>query len=239
MIADRLQQEILEARLETDHRLPTEVVLAERYAVSRTVIREAARLLVHRGLVTVKPGRGMVVAEYDGKFIAEQFAFAMMASNGSFDQLLELRLAVEVQMATLAAERQALELIAAMQETITLGEAAMGDREAFLDADMSFHELLAQASGNPFFDLVSKPINTFLRGHYQHRASYPSDPRRTLEEHQEILRSVAQRDTLGARLAMEEHLRRLLRSRRSGAVTGGSATAEPTLADELIHPKEP
>lgn len=216
MVADHLQQEILESRLPPEHQLPTEAELAQRYSVSRTVVREAAKLLVQRGLVTVKPRRGMVVAEFDGRFIAEQFAFWMKASNGSFDQLLELRLALEVQMSTLAADRQLPGLVDAMQQTITRGAAAMGDREAFLDADMSFHELLAQASDNPFFDLVSKPINTFLRSHYQHRASYPSDPRRTLEEHQEILRSVAQRDTLGARHSMEEHLRRLLRSRRNG-----------------------
>jgi DNA-binding FadR family transcriptional regulator len=238
VIADRLQQEILDSRLEPDHRLPTEVVLAEQYAVSRTVIREAARLLVQRGLVTVKPGRGMVVAEFDGRFIAEQFAFAMMASNGSFDQLLELRLAVEVQMATLAADRQLAELLTAMQETIVRGEASMTDRETFLDADMSFHELLAQASGNPFFDLVSKPINTFLRRHYQHRASYPSDPRRTLEEHAEILHSINRRDTLGARLAMEEHLRRLLRSRRGNPADAPSPLAVPSLASELTPSKE-
>ena len=215
VIADRLQQEILESRLEPAHRLPTEVVLAERYAVSRTVIREAARLLVQRGLVTVAPGRGMVVAAFDGRFIAEQFAFWMQASNGSFDQLLQLRLAVDVQMATLAADRHAVDLIERMQETITRGESVLDDRVAFLDTDLGFHELLAEASGNPFFDLVSRPINTFLRGHYQHQAAYPSDARRTLEEHREILRSVAQRDTLGARLAMEEHLRRLMRTWRS------------------------
>jgi GntR family transcriptional repressor for pyruvate dehydrogenase complex len=235
VIADQLQEEIVHARLPPEHRLPTEVELAERYSVSRTVVREAARLLVERGLVTVKPGRGMVVAEFDGRFIAEQFAFWMRASNGSFDQLLELRLALEVQMATLAAERPADEglggardeLIAAMQDTITRGQAAVEDRTAFLDADLAFHELLAAASDNPFFDLVSKPINTFLRGHYEHRSTYPSDPRRTLEEHQEILRAIAQRDTLGARHAMEEHLRRLLRSRRPAWVLDPTARTPP------------
>jgi len=228
VIADQLQEEIVHARLPPEHRLPTEVELAERYSVSRTVVREAARLLVERGLVTVKPGRGMVVAEFDGRFIAEQFAFWMRASNGSFDQLLDLRLALEVQMATAAAERQRGELIAAMQETITRGAAAVDDRSAFLDADLGFHELLAEASDNPFFDLVSKPINAFLRSHYEHRSTYPSDPRRTLEEHQEILRAIAERDTLGARHAMEEHLRRLLRSRRPAWVLDPATGTPPT-----------
>ena len=214
-IADHLQDEILDARLEPDHRLPTETDLAEKYDVSRTVIREAARLLVQRGLVTVKPGRGMVVAEFDGKFISEQFALLMTASHGTFDQLLELRLAVEAQMASQAAQLQKSDVLDAMQQTIDQGELAIGDRDAFLATDMGFHELLAQASANPFFVLVSKPINEFLRNHYGHRDSYPSDPRRTLEEHREILRSIQKQDTLASRLATEEHLRRLLRQRRN------------------------
>ncbi|MFC5826118.1 FadR/GntR family transcriptional regulator [Nonomuraea insulae] len=219
VIADRLQREIVETGAQPDDRLPTEVELVERYGVSRTVVREAARLLVQRGLVTVTPGRGMVVARFDGKLISEQFAMLMQASNGTFDQLLELRLAIEVQMAVLAAEGQVVHLIAAMQETIDRGEASIDERERFLEFDMAFHELLAESSGNPYFGLVSKPINEFMRSHYRNRASYPSDPRRTLEEHTEILSAIRRGDTFGARHATEEHLRRLRRARRNAPVS--------------------
>jgi len=213
-IADDLQREIVALGALPNHRLPTEVELVERFDVSRTVIREAAKLLVQRGLVTVAPGRGMVVAEFDGKFIAEQFALLMESSHGTFDQLLELRLALEVQMATIAAQRRTDELIARLEETIVAGRECIDDRETFLESDMSFHELLAQACGNPYFELISRPINQFLRSHYGRRASYPSDPQRTLEEHLEILDALRRGDTLGARHATEEHLRRLVRARQ-------------------------
>jgi len=226
VIADRLQREILDSGARPNDRLSTEAELVARYGVSRTVVREAVRLLVQRGLVSVKPGRGMVVAEFDGKLLAEQFAVLMRASNGTFDQLLELRLAIEVQMAILAAKRQPEHLISAMQETIDRGEASVGDRERFLEADMDFHELLAESSGNPFFDLVSKPINQFMRSHYRNRESYPSDPLRTLEEHTEILNAIRRGDTFGARHATEEHLRRLMRARRNAAGAEGTALAE-------------
>jgi DNA-binding FadR family transcriptional regulator len=213
-----------------NHRLPTEVDLVERYDVSRTVIREAAKLLVQRGLVTVAPGRGMVVAEFDGKFIAEQFALLMQSSHGTFDQLLELRLALEVQMATIAAQRRTPDLLDRLEATIVAGRGCVDDREEFLESDMSFHELLAQAGGNPYFELISRPINQFLRSHYHRRAGYPSDPLRTLEEHLEILNALRRQDTLGARHATEEHLRRLLRARhvREAAAAPAPDAAQPS-----------
>src|SRR3954447_14512152 len=90
VVADALQQEILKAGLNAGDRLPTEPELAESYGVSRTVVREAARLLAQRGLVTVRPGRGMTVAEVDGRVIAEQYGLLMRLSDGTFAQLLEL-----------------------------------------------------------------------------------------------------------------------------------------------------
>jgi DNA-binding FadR family transcriptional regulator len=85
------------------------------------------------------------------------------------------------------------------------------DTTAFLDADLGFHEALAEACGNPFLQLVCQPINMFLRSHYSHRDLYPSSPEETLGEHEEILRSIAAGDTFHAHQAMQEHLRRLVR----------------------------
>lgn len=211
-------------------RLATEVELAEQYGVSRTVVREAAKLLVQRGLVSVSPGRGMVVAEFDGAHIAEQFSILMLASDGTFEQLLELRLALEVQIATAAARNPSAEVLQRLEDSVRAGERVVAgaegvDSDAYLDADMTFHEVLAEASGNPFFDLVCRPINSFLRSHYRHRESYPSDPHRTLEEHREILDALRRQDTFGARQATEEHLRRLLRKWRM--------TPQPTAAPSV------
>jgi GntR family transcriptional repressor for pyruvate dehydrogenase complex len=252
-IAEELQREILHDGLVPNMRLPTELDLTERYGVSRTVVREAAKILVQRGLVTVAPGRGMVVAEFDGAHIAEQFSVLMRASAGTFEHLLDLRLAVEVQVATSAARNadevalKRLEASLAAAEDVLAAEGPI-DSDAYLDADMNFHEALAVASGNPFFDLVCRPINTFLRSHYLQRESYPSDPVRTLEEHREILDALRRGDTFGARQATEEHLRRLLRkwrtpqpsappsvrvlNRQNTRLAAKSAAVDPTTSQE-------
>lgn len=215
-IADLMQHEILEDGIQAGKRLPTEVQLMERHGVSRTVIREAAQLLMSRGLVTVSPGRGMMVADFDGSIVAEQFFLRMRASQGSFAQLLQLRMAVEVQMTAAVAQTASLKQIESLQERVTSGRALIDNDEGidinqFLESDIGFHELLSEVGGNPYFTLVCQPINHFLRDYYERRGGYPSDPRSTVEEHENILQAIRNGDTLAAHTAMDHHLTRLLR----------------------------
>jgi GntR family transcriptional repressor for pyruvate dehydrogenase complex len=194
-------------------RLPTEAELAERFDVSRTVIREATRLLVQRGLVTVKPGRGMTVAEVDGRLIAEQYGLLLRLSEGNFEQLMELRLVLEVEMAALAAARRTTEQV---EELMTLNDrlrTADPSSPEFLEADLAFHEKIADASGNPFFLLVIRPVNDFLSDSYTAGTGYPSEADHTVHEHVEIAHAIQAGDPARARFAAENHLRRIVRNR--------------------------
>jgi len=210
-IADALQEDIVD--LAPGDRLPTETEIAARFDVSRTVVREAARLLVQRGLVAVSPGRGMTVAEFDGRFIADQYALLLRLSDGTFEQLLELRLVLEVEMAALAAARRSKEEVEQLHAVNERLERALDHKPEFLDADLHFHELVARASHNPFFGLVIRPINGFLKDAYAEGPGYPSEASQTIEEHVEIAEAIAAGDPARARFATENHLRRVVRNR--------------------------
>jgi GntR family transcriptional repressor for pyruvate dehydrogenase complex len=210
-VVEALQDDILGTPV--GERLPTEAELAERFDVSRTVIREATRLLVQRGLVTVKPGRGMTVAEVDGRLIADQYGLLLRLSEGSFEQLMELRLALEVEMAALAAARRTDKQVEELNE---LNERLRGKDPAgaeFLDTDLAFHEKIAESSGNPFFLLVMRPVNDFLSDSYTAGTGYPSEAGHTVDEHFEIARAIQSGDPFRARFAAENHLRRVVRNR--------------------------
>jgi DNA-binding FadR family transcriptional regulator len=210
-VAQALQEDIL--GLSVGDRLPTEAELAERFEVSRTVIREATRLLVQRGLVTVKPGRGMTVAAVDGSVIAEQYGLLLRLGGGSFEQLMELRLVLEVEIAALAAARRT---PAQLSELVRLNErlrVAEPSSDEFLDADLAFHEKMAEASGNPFFLLMMRPVNAFLSDSYSAGTGYPSEAGHTVEEHFEIAHAIEAGDPARARFAAENHLRRIVRNR--------------------------
>ncbi len=224
-LADALQQEIVGQRLTVGDRLPTEAELAERFDVSRTVVREAARLLVQRGLVTVKPGRGMSVAQVDGRLIADQYALLLRLSEGTFDQVLELRLVLEVEMAALAAARRSPEQVEAMRAVNARLDRATGSPLEFLDADLAFHDLIATASCNPFFPLVIGPINGFLRDSYSNSPGYPSEAYQTVQEHAEMADAIAAGDPARARYATEKHLRRVV-ANRTRLLGGHARTAD-------------
>lgn len=210
-IANELQNEIL--GLAVGAKLPTENELASRFEVSRTVVREATRYLVQRGLVAVSPGRGMTVAEFDGRMIAEQYALLLRHSQGSFVQLLEIRLVLEVEMAALAAARRTDQQLQEMIDTNDRLEKAVHAKPDFLLADLGFHELVAQASGNPFFALIVQPINRFLSEEYAAGPGYPSEATQTIAEHIEIADAIAAGDPNRARFSTEHHLRRVVRNR--------------------------
>jgi GntR family transcriptional repressor for pyruvate dehydrogenase complex len=210
-VAQALQEDIL--GLTTGDRLPTEVELVERFGVSRTVVREATRLLVQRGLATVSPGRGMTVAAVNGSVIAEQYGLLLRLGGGSFEQLMELRLVLEVEMAALAAARRTPAQLAELHRLNERLQVADPSGKEFLDADLTFHERIAEASGNPFFPLVMRPVNTFLADTYSAGAGYPSEAGNTVTEHLEIAHAIDVGDPARARFAAEDHLRRITRHR--------------------------
>ncbi|NNK58547.1 MAG: FadR family transcriptional regulator, partial [Desulfofustis sp.] len=94
-VADDLQQKIISDRLKVGDQLPTEPELMEEYGVSRTVIREAAACLVSRGVVDVRPRRGMTVRAPDGKGLAESLIAQLQMSKVSLPQLLQVRAVLE------------------------------------------------------------------------------------------------------------------------------------------------
>jgi DNA-binding FadR family transcriptional regulator len=84
---------------------------------------------------------------------------------------------------------------------------------------MAFHELMAEASHNPFFPLVIDPINGFLRDTYRGSSGYPSEAHHTIEEHNLIADAIAAGDPGGARYATERHLRRVIANRNKFVAT--------------------
>ncbi|RYF45588.1 MAG: FadR family transcriptional regulator [Cytophagaceae bacterium] len=143
-------------------RLPTEPVLAERYGVSRTVIREAISRLKSAGLVEVRQGSGTVVSE--GAHIK---AFTIdLDVRGSIDAVLrvtELRRGIEGEAAALAAQRrteQQLKMIERALQAIDLAELEQRDG---VEEDLAFHLSISHATGNPLYPSIHEFIAQFVK----------------------------------------------------------------------------
>ena len=166
-VAQALQEDIL--GLTTGDRLPTEAELVERFGVSRTVVREATRLLVQRGLATVSPGRGMTVAAVDGSVIAEQYGLLLRLGGGSFEELMELRLVLEVEMAALAAARRTPAQLAELNRLNERLQAADPAGKEFLEADLTFHETDRGGQRQSLLPAHDAPGEHVPGRHLQHR----------------------------------------------------------------------
>lgn len=212
-IADELQLEIVRDGFRAGTRLPTEPALMERFDVSRTVVREAAQLLLQRGLVTVSPGRGMLVAEYDGAQLAEQFELLMQASGGSTAQLLAVRTSLLVEAATEAARNATGQAISALDAVLAQRRAALeagaDDDHAVFESEVRFMDLVVEASGNVVLRILTTPLTTFVRTHMPRRARTTEEAERTLREHAALLDALRRRDTFDARRAATVHLERV------------------------------
>lgn len=208
-IADQITSHLVAERLRPGDRLPTEPELVDLYDVSRTVVREASRLLVERGLVDIRPGRGMVVAPFDGASITRQWKLMLAREQGSFEQLMELRLALEVAVAGFAAERRSdaeLERIRAALEQFSSPDTS---HQAAIDADLEFHTAVADAAHNPFFGHVVSPVNDHLRLAYRPSRGYDTARDKTIAEHRAIAAAIEAKDVEGARNAAHAHLDRI------------------------------
>lgn len=214
-VADDLADMIL-TRMAPGVLLPSEAELAENYAVSRLTIREAMKLLAGRGLLELARGKRAMVREPDGAAFAD-FLVSILHndSKGLFD-LIEVRLSLEVQSATLAAKRASRAGIAAIDSALQgMREAeAATDAEAearFHNFDVGFHEAVALASGNRIlgylFEAMAGPLRNGIQISRQGHANRGHTLRDTLDHHQRILDAIRAGNARAAAEAMRLHLK--------------------------------
>jgi GntR family transcriptional repressor for pyruvate dehydrogenase complex len=208
-VADDLQRKIIHNKLEVGDQLPTEPKLMEEYGVSRTVIREAAACLVSRGVVDVRPRRGMTVRPPDGKGLAESLIAQLQMSKVSLPQLLQVRVVLEAAIVKLAAEQRSAEDLERLRHNLKRMKADDLDRHQAIKVDLEFHDLLAAATHNPFFTLVSRPITELLYAIYINKSGYMSFRSLTLSEHTSIVDAIEGKDAEGAAASMQKHLDRV------------------------------
>ena len=200
--------------------LPSEAELAARYDVSRLTIREAVKLLEGRGLLIIARGRKAVVREPDGAAFADFLTSIIRYDPKGLFDLVEVRLSLEVQSATLAAKRATRAGIAAiegelqgMRDTLGApGDPLTNEQElGFHTHDVGFHEAVALASGNRvlgyLFEAMAQPLREgfFIsrRGH-ERRGHTLHD---TIDAHQRILDCIKAGNGRAAADAMRLHLK--------------------------------
>jgi GntR family transcriptional repressor for pyruvate dehydrogenase complex len=211
-VALQIEQRILNGELRSGDRLPTERELAEQFHVSRTAVREAMKILAQKGLVDMRPGRGTIVI--DGAQLAMQHSIGLvmklkLGEVGGSDNLVEVRAILETEIAALAAARATTDDINAMRDAVEAMDENLDDADAFIKADNSFHEALAQATRNALILILVKSIVNPLSEQRKQIFAVDGGPQRGQIHHRRILDGIIRRDPEAARSAMRAHLQQV------------------------------
>lgn len=208
-VAEQLTEAIISRQIRAGERLPSERELGDKFKVSRTVIREAVRSLAARGLVRVTSGRGVEVNEFGARNVAASMRLLMRGHESlDYGKVNEVRSAVEVQVAGLAAQRARPEEIASLRQLCDDHQRSLekGDMTAAGEFDFQFHRELTRASGNELLLAMLDSIADVLREVRNQSMAQPHVGEEGLRAHRRILKCVAAGKADAARDAMAAHL---------------------------------
>lgn len=188
-----------------DQVFPTEAELAKKYDVSRSVVREAVKMLGAKGLLTARPRKGTTIQSTDRWNLFDidvlRWLLDRKFSLNVLRQFSELREAIEPAAAALAASAHSVDGLAAIEAGFARMEAAERDEDDPLEADISFHVAILQASANPFYgqfrDVVTTALRTSIRFTNRFKGRTASLP-----QHKAVLDAIANRRASEAKAAM-------------------------------------
>lgn len=227
-VTAELVDQIVSGRLHAGEDLPTEPALCESFGVSRTVVREAVKALEAMRMVTVQQGQGTRVRPLSDWDLPDPTVLAAVVrhddENAILEDLVDVRRALEAQMAGQAAARAS----AAERELITERlrglETCIGDTARYLEADVAFHDAIMAAARNRLGRAIMHNLTeeAFRSVRYVGDPS-PEDVRSTHEAHRALHDAVIGGDVERAERLMDAHIRESwLRRRPTRSTAAGS-----------------
>lgn len=187
---------------------PSEVKICRDLNVSRGIVREAYRSLAALGILEIESGRSPRVRGLSPVVLTQMVAFALRTAHVSAPQVLQLRRAIEIEAARLAAQHGTPAHFERLRECVADMREAGTDQERLIAADVSLHTTLAEVTGNPLFELMLRG----LRGPLEDSMAQGLKSRTHQEEilqipevHKVIVQRVCARDAEGAAKAMAYH----------------------------------
>jgi len=206
-LAEEIVTLISRGELVEGDRLPSERVLAERYKVSRTSIREAIIALEIRGIVEVRPASGIYVRA------VRPASLYVRNSTGPFE-LLRARLILEPEICAAAAVSAKDADLDAIYATIVAMKETVNDKRANEIADKAFHVAIASATANGMlaeivsavWDRRNGPMWEKIEEHFH----TPALRKASVDDHQRIFNALVAHDPVDANLQMRRHIERVI-----------------------------
>ncbi|GHH80432.1 GntR family transcriptional regulator [Kitasatospora indigofera] len=204
--------EIAQRHLREGDEIPSEGELSERHEVNRLVVREAIRILVARGVLASSQGRRARVAVPSPAVLGQILEFRLNQNSMDVRDLLSTRRVIEGELARRAATRIAAGQgsVAGAAQALEVMRESAEDSEAFVVADLAFHQAVAELASSEVFSFILAAMNGALlearRASYRGRQRRGSGQGGTVEAHRLILDAITSGDAERAAAAMIGHL---------------------------------
>ncbi len=215
-VVARLRDMIQGGQLVSGDRLPPERDLAKLLGVSRPTLRAGIRTLTAVGILQSRQGAGTFVAEAQESPTLDTSALRLLSALHGFtsDEMFEARLALEMSIAGLAAERATSDDMAELAEEIAGMYASLDKPEQYLVHDMQFHQSVAAASGNRILTALMNMVASILFDYRSKTVKRATDLKQSAQQHHNIYRAIREHDTGAAMQAMRVHLVETQRAQR-------------------------
>lgn len=222
-----IEAQIIAGEYRVGDRLPTENNLASTFRVSRTVIREAMKVLKEKGWIEARPGRGTLVIDNVARGVRTSFDVAVrMDPDSSSSHLIEIRQMIEPEIAALAAVRASDAQISRMRQAIEEMDQAVLENpiaiDRYLDADFNFHLIMAEATGNPLIPMITNSVVKLMREQQAMVSRATGGAARSQTNHHLIMQAIVQRDPTAARTHMLAHILQVREDIQKITISAGS-----------------
>jgi GntR family transcriptional repressor for pyruvate dehydrogenase complex len=198
-VVNNIVQLLISGQLKPGDRLPTEKELMEDMKVSRPVLREALISLETLGVITRKTREGTF---FNNKIGSHPFSVMLALSHDNLPAIIEARMALELGLVTMAAEKITDEQLEQLKETIDF--IANSTDNNYGEADKEFHQIIALSANNP---VIEGMIHSLLITHDTTDSKIKYRERDlTVEYHTAIYNALAKHDPYDAFIQMYQHL---------------------------------
>jgi DNA-binding FadR family transcriptional regulator len=201
-IVEDIGEAIVTGGYKPDELLPVESELTAKYDASRSVLREAVKVLNAKGLITARPRKGTSITQPSNWNLFDPDVLRwILRGNFSLPLLIEftqIRLAIEPMAASLAARQGTNEALQAIEAACQYMGDCVAQGEDDLLADIAFHLAILDASGNQFFSRLKPLVNTALRFSIKYTDAVARDEVKKLEAHRAVVDAIQARDPQAA-----------------------------------------
>jgi DNA-binding FadR family transcriptional regulator len=210
-VAERLQKEILEGRLNEDDQLPSERQLMEQFGVGRPAIREALFHLQQLGLISIHSGTRARVIRPTAEAVMARLSGVtrqLLSQPDGQQYFQEARAMFELSLARYAAKSASPEDIIKLNKAVEANRSALGNEAQFKRSDNDFHGTLASIGRNPIFEAIHIALSEWLDDRRAEVLQRAGEDQAALKAHEAIVAAIESGDPDAAEGAMRQHLDR-------------------------------